>query len=1710
MLALLIALCLGTVVVSAALATRARRVAPALLVLTVVLTPLACFAFLQTMARPTRSPLAFEVLGQFHPLGQSITFSDESTADVVLTRAAAAVLLRYEPAARAYTVRVQRSTEPVLWGGRPINAIALGRSSRITATGTPIVLRVQRPWWCWLQCAQHQVLGPDRGQTEVDLAEGASALNLDGRVVTLVRIRGRSFVSADPRAGVRVNGQPIPARVTARGDSLHLGRLGYGIATKTNQHRIDVLFNRSAGRERWDLPAELPGAARFLVAASNTDTVPGIAYVLNPAAAAPGGARSPYGGFIERNGSQWTWRHGGALQRIALDEPLLLPGQLDTRSSGHIVMLQRRDARPFFAMLAVAVVWLLGATLLAWLWQPLTGAPLAFRVATIGCLYTLVFVRAALAFRAWLAPPHNTRVIEVLLSLLIALPALIAAYHYWEEKRNPEGRKGGREEAGRREWRAVLTRYARVAGPVIVFVAVALISVFPFILPAWYGGVIVNVLATILVGTLGLAILQRLLIAPHLLPGLHGPFAVLDEAAARDYTYRHFITAVGALAFVGGMFALVAGAMQYGRLIAIASTAFVALALVWLDATFAPFVRPARPHVRVLFAAIGAATFGLGGWIAFSWPVALAAATLGGAIGWIAVERPRPRIRPFSLRQAIRPGLLAAASAALILLIATGLLSRVRVLVGYALAIAGMLVIVRIFTILWFRESDDAQRISTRQQAHAPRRLPTVLALAVVLVLTLLVYLPLGVTDPGLVLLFFSAATVTAVIGLSTVGARGALLGIGTLAAIVLAFMLAMSVRVSTLQRERPAALTTAETRYAAALHPQALQQHLVAANVDTGREILNTLQQDWGMQYHAALGGTLGRGYFGADFLERGVTTPVALAENSYSVFVLSEHGWLGGIAVLWVFMALVIVLLVAAAVVCDQPRLVPRALLLTGVAAFWAIPTLYMMAANASLLPLTGQNVPWLGLLSPADAALGAILAALALHALPRASRGQPGRALPLEARLRGVRKGIGVVALATVLLGLTLSAALWAPLHRAPEDFRLDSFLARVDELVQNRAILPGDSIAVANSAASLPAFAPGTFLTRTLRTSNALARGERPSSGYCYARDPLLRVTSAGDLNVTRSFCGLSTGSGSRYPWRGNLLAGRGGEDMVLTDGRSTVVFAPDADTRAAVGIAGRCDTGIVLASSARVGCQRLGALIRFGSSALTFEPLDPASVQLNTKAANNVTLLQPGDFITGPDGAHFLVASVPRGAAAYARWENGAWRRIHHPHAGAWLQQLDQQMARALGTRARDDVNAGLTLDPALHDDLRAALQSACPRVSGATACSALLADPATGAILAFAEWQAVPASRESARFRALDANLRNHPPASAIKPIVGAAALHAYPRLRELEVEHRARSYLTVANLSIGDTLRALRRYPHARVPWTGFLGASDNLYAATIGLLAAAPSGRNQLPEMRGTGDASGLRVQGKPLIGSPTRRSDFDRSPFAQALEELYGVQTAGLPAPPHDARFWKDATDAGALRKGDDLQRISPEAVALQLDRVRNPRTLASFMIGGASNRWNNLALVQALSRLYTGTSVELHLLESIGDRRFVRAPRPVAALERVRPHIRAGMRATLHEPWGTAHTALHAAFDTSRVSWVAKTGTLAEPEWTGSVLLWAGERAAQREAVCPVAGILVIELRRTTNPDGKATGVFREQIAPLLKEHRGWGGRACVTA
>jgi cell division protein FtsW (lipid II flippase) len=193
-----------------------------------------------------------------------------------------------------------------------------------------------------------------------------------------------------------------------------------------------------------------------------------------------------------------------------------------------------------------------------------------------------------------------------------------------------------------------------------------------------------------------------------------------------------------------------------------------------------------------------------------------------------------------------------------------------------------------------------------------------------------------------------------------------------------------------------------AVVRGLSATHPELLERVLVSAGPSPAREeTLRSMEQAWGGRAYAA-SGMFGEGLAGPTVIGRGVPVPISYAENTFSVYVLSEHGLLGGIAVLllYVWVALTIALY-AWRVARDAGRSTDpgrgehtedTALpIVVGGALMLTIPAAYVAASNLGIVPLTGQNMPFLGLNAWSDTMfVGAMVSAMVV-ALWRANDGR-----------------------------------------------------------------------------------------------------------------------------------------------------------------------------------------------------------------------------------------------------------------------------------------------------------------------------------------------------------------------------------------------------------------------------------------------------------------------------------------------------------------------------------------------------------------------------------------------------------------------------------------------------------------------------------------------------------------------------------------------
>ncbi len=170
--------------------------------------------------------------------------------------------------------------------------------------------------------------------------------------------------------------------------------------------------------------------------------------------------------------------------------------------------------------------------------------------------------------------------------------------------------------------------------------------------------------------------------------------------------------------------------------------------------------------------------------------------------------------------------------------------------------------------------------------------------------------------------------------------------------------------------------VTRASIRSIAASNPDLLEEALAFAGPSEALfAAAPSRDQVWGGRAYAASDLT-GTGFAGTAVLGRGVPTAVSYAENSYAVYVLSEHGALGGIGVLLAYLGLLVVVgiwifRVHGTIQDSREGLAVLAMTVGGV--LWLVlPAVYVAASNLALVPLTGQNMPFLGLNSWADVVL------------------------------------------------------------------------------------------------------------------------------------------------------------------------------------------------------------------------------------------------------------------------------------------------------------------------------------------------------------------------------------------------------------------------------------------------------------------------------------------------------------------------------------------------------------------------------------------------------------------------------------------------------------------------------------------------------------------------------------------------------------------
>ena len=268
--------------------------------------------------------------------------------------------------------------------------------------------------------------------------------------------------------------------------------------------------------------------------------------------------------------------------------------------------------------------------------------------------------------------------------------------------------------------------------------------------------------------------------------------------------------------------------------------------------------------------------------------------------------------------------------------------------------------------------------------------------LLLVLLIPILALLPYVAVDFGLGLVVFVPIFLTVLLAAGA-GRLGVLPSAGALALILVVGLTSWSVLFpSTAAVERPApvaeraaafdelgggvarlaqqipnarvAVRRATVRSLAARRPDLLERLLVQVGPSEAREeLIPAIEQTWGGRAYSAAGWT-GAGLAGTTMFGRGISAATSYAENAFAVYVLSEHGALGGLTVLAMYLALAGALLWwvwrARRTSGDTSRRNAVVAAVIGGGLLIVLPAGYVALSNLGAVPLTGQNMPFLGL--------------------------------------------------------------------------------------------------------------------------------------------------------------------------------------------------------------------------------------------------------------------------------------------------------------------------------------------------------------------------------------------------------------------------------------------------------------------------------------------------------------------------------------------------------------------------------------------------------------------------------------------------------------------------------------------------------------------------------------------------------------------------
>lgn len=940
------------------------------------------------------------------------------------------------------------------------------------------------------------------------------------------------------------------------------------------------------------------------------------------------------------------------------------------------------------------------------------------------------------------------------------------------------------------------------------------------------------------------------------------------------------------------------------------------------------------------------------------------------------------------------------------------------------------------------------------------RRLLRTFLLAVGTVSSMVFLVPVIINDVGSILAGTAIMVPAAIV---LMAARPRRWGAVVLLAVVLGFSLAayFYVNIHSISPFLPERVQVAASRLLVFKEGNNIQKYMPFTATYGGQlqKLRDGYQHTWENQSISHEGGIVGLGFGNAPTQKSQVRQDTLQYDSVFSFFIVSEHGLLGGLALLVVYSLPLVIVLIGAKTRMDFGYGVA-----TVITSSLLLEALTHAAMNFDLLPFTGRDLPWVTVNSVTDLLRWTILLCIVAFAVLNRYRGvglrqdaEVGSILtpptPLVANstepFRSYLPGVILMAAIPAVLFIGVAAA-GISLYRDVDNnlgapFSWSGILEVIDGMAREGLIVVKSDQTLAISPQLR--VSPGMLVEQEIARFNALLLEER--------------VGEAGFSN---------------YGQQLGRARNRSEYEHVLDDIR-------------------RADLGYDRASR-RISLFKLlppfkwndgGRIREVGGYRLV------ANREFNSQISFKVGLTDSDiSHTTFSDGRGWLIGPA---------WVRGKWvQTVDHDSSLPWTGHLAgvlQAEWDRLGKTEAAKRYGKLTLDRsleeaanvfasmkgwALHNEL---LVNGSPGSTLPPRVALTILSLPTGQIVALGGWPRMTSSpfwvkssdrREwipPARWVERDApqHLRNiyegdrnfdrMVMGSATKPLWAAAVLSIHPNLdqklstRGIDEEE---SDVFGIKIPVGWDV-------HPSGNWTDFrnyLAQSDNRYQVRLGFLGLSERVYGDVTDAgQSSSDRESLRgsppqpwhrfpkfppeINFSHVQAGPFRR--LEETPLAKSLNNMFSF---GVTSDFSDYRrsLWtkSEADDLNTSiieqRRLTVFNAISPQAVDLSLDRVSAPRDYITLLLGGGTNLWANTDFAAAFATCVTGHPTLAHIVANDINP----APLPERkSFPEIAAKLRPGLMGVLTDGTGRVQeltSGLSRLNKTSDIKIYAKTGTLSD--------------------------------------------------------------------